>query len=257
MHPLGPNGAICVDIITCILFLIQDMQEGDALRGRYGLHTTGIQCHCRACNVSAAQLYYPKAVCTSLVAADMACISCNPNQMVRTQWSQHFLNNAFDYVPMADPACGIFGAIPMTTLHGFCKGLIEKVTILVLQNVPARNKAAVDALAVHFHRSHHQTYREAYPATDFSNGTTNLTKISAAERVGLVFLFVILLQYDEGWVILSKALQQKDRTSLRKVISVFEALLCFEQWLNKPTYWTVANHDAFKLRVADAIAKTN
>ena len=31
MLPLGPKGAICVDIITCILFVIQDMQEGDAL----------------------------------------------------------------------------------------------------------------------------------------------------------------------------------------------------------------------------------
>ena len=42
MLPLGPNGVICVDIIICILFVIQDLQQGDALCGRYGLHTTGI-----------------------------------------------------------------------------------------------------------------------------------------------------------------------------------------------------------------------
>jgi hypothetical protein len=155
-------------------------------------------------------------------------------------------------MPMADPVRDIFDA----TLHAFCKGLIEKVTFVVLQNVPgARKKAALDALAVHFHQSHRQTYRKACPATDFSNGITNLTKISAAERVGLVFLLVILSQYDEGWVILSKALQQKDQTSVRKVISVFEALLCFDQWLNKPTFWTAAHHDASKLRVAIAITK--
>ena len=29
--PLGPTGSIHVDIVTCILFVIQDMQEGDAL----------------------------------------------------------------------------------------------------------------------------------------------------------------------------------------------------------------------------------
>ena len=94
-----------------------------------------------------------------------------------------------------------------------------------------------------------------YPATDFSNGITNLTKISAAERVGLVFLFVILAQYDEGWIILSKALQQKNRTNLRKVINVFEALLCFDQWLNQPTYWTAEHHDESVLQVSDAITK--
>ena len=118
------------------------MQEGDALCGRYGSHTTGIQRHCHACNVSAAQLDNPKAVCTFLVAADMACISHNPDQMVRTQWSQRFQDNAFDYALMADPVRGIFGATPVETLHAFCKGLIEKVIFLVLQNVPARKDAA-------------------------------------------------------------------------------------------------------------------
>jgi hypothetical protein len=54
---------------------------------------------------------------------------------------------------------------------------------------------------------------------------------------------------------LSKALQQKDRTSLSKVISVFEALLCFDQWLNKPTFWTAAHPNTSKLRVAEAITK--
>jgi hypothetical protein len=99
----------------------------------------------------------------------------------------------------ADPLRGIFGANPVKTLHAFRKGLIEKATFLVLENVvPARQKAALDSLAVPFHRSHRQTYRKVYPATDVSNGITNLSKISAAKRGGLVFLFVILWQYDEG-----------------------------------------------------------
>ena len=32
-----------------------------------------------------------------------------------------------------------------------------------------------------------QTHRKDYPSTDFSNGVTNLTKITASERIGLVF----------------------------------------------------------------------
>ena len=38
--PLGPTGEMTVDIETCILFIIQDMQEGDMLCGRYGIHTS-------------------------------------------------------------------------------------------------------------------------------------------------------------------------------------------------------------------------
>ncbi len=34
--PIGPTGQVTVDIKTCILFIIQDMQEGDMLCGRFG-----------------------------------------------------------------------------------------------------------------------------------------------------------------------------------------------------------------------------
>ena len=32
--PIGQNGSMRVDVITCLLFVIQDMQEGDQLCGR-------------------------------------------------------------------------------------------------------------------------------------------------------------------------------------------------------------------------------
>ena len=83
-------------------------------------------------------------------------------------------------------------------MHCFRKGIIEQVTFLVFKNVPASKKAALDHLAIRFHKFHRQTCRKQYPATDFSNGITNLAKISAAEQNGLVFLFVILFQYEEG-----------------------------------------------------------
>jgi hypothetical protein len=143
MLPLGPNGAICIDFITCILFVIQDMQEGDALFGQNGSHTMGIQHYCRACNVSAAQLDYLRAVGTFLVAADMACITHNPDQMVRTQWSQNFLNNAFDYVPIADPVRGILAPLLWKRFMRFANDRLRRKPFLVLQNVPAREKAAL------------------------------------------------------------------------------------------------------------------
>jgi hypothetical protein len=41
--PIGPKGKICVNIVTCVLFIIQEMREGDMLCGGYGVHTSGIQ----------------------------------------------------------------------------------------------------------------------------------------------------------------------------------------------------------------------
>ncbi len=83
-----------------------------------------------------------------------------------------------------------------------------------------------------------------FPDTDFSQGITSLSKISAVERLGLVFFFVILAQYDEGWQILhstcvaynAKAAHDDESTTeevppvdLLAVLSVFEAMVCFDQ----------------------------
>ena len=235
--PIGPTGSMTVDVITCILLVIQDMQEGDMLCGRFGPHTPGIRRQCRSCDVSYPNLDDPYIQCQLLEADPMAQIALGDDVDARTQWSQHRVDNAFSHVPFADPVRGIFGATPVETMHAFRKGMIEMVTFLVLDHVPVSKKAALDRLAIRFHKTHRQSYRKTYPATDFSNGITNLTKISASERVGLVFLFVILAQYDEGWQILDTTLQKRTSTKLDEVLEIFEAMLCLDAWFNKPTFW--------------------
>lgn len=261
--PIGPTGQMKVDIITCILYVIQDMQEGDMLCGRYGTHTSGTQRHSRACDVNYDNLDNHNVQCVFLTANDMANIARDPDPTTQKRWSQHKLNNVFDHVPLADPIRGIYGATPVETMHAFRKGMIEVVTFMVLDNVPQSKLAALDALAIRFHKSHRQTIRRNYPATDFSQGITNLTKISAAERLGLVFVFVILSQYDEGWRILQSTLETRKArdnamndehlVDVAAVIEVFEAMLCFDQWLNQPTYWTAANHAESTQTVQKAI----
>jgi hypothetical protein len=53
----------------------------------------------------------------------------------------------------------------------------------------------------------------------------------------LIFLFVILSNSDQGWDILDKSLKKRTQTDLRKVLNLFEAMLCFDAWLHLPTFW--------------------
>ncbi len=79
---------------------------------------------------------------------------------------------------LANPGGSIFGAsTPVETMHAFCNGIIEIVTFLVLDNVPPSKKAALDAVAITFDCIHKQKHPKMFPAMDFSNGITNLTKI--------------------------------------------------------------------------------
>ena len=50
------------------------------------------------------------------------------------------IGQCFQHVEMADPDRGIFGATPVETLHAFRKGLVEMITFVVLDNVPASKK---------------------------------------------------------------------------------------------------------------------
>jgi hypothetical protein len=239
--PIGPKGCLRVDIVTCVLFIIQDMQEGDMLCGRYGVHTGGIQRSHRSCDVNYDDLKNCDFHCSYLVASDMDVIAKSKDDNIRKQWSQHKLDNAFGRIVFADPERGIFGATPVETMHAFRKGVIEKVTKLVLESLPASKKAAFDDLAIAFHKSHRQTHRKNYPSTDFSNGVTNLTKITANERLGLVFLFVILFQYNEGWQMIQSCLEKRTNKKVPEVLEVLESLLCFDAWLNQSHYWETSD----------------
>jgi hypothetical protein len=80
-----------------------------------------------------------------------------------------------------------------------------------------------------------------------------LTKITAGERLGLVFLFVILAQYDEGWEILSAALLKQGFSTLSHVLHVFEGMLCFDAWTNKEFCWSIEHHDEAKAAALESI----
>ena len=237
--PIGPNGFMKVDIVVCLLCIVQDIEEGDRLGGRFGPHKPTILRQCRTCDVNWDNLEDPFVVCEQLHALQMHKIAQSDDDHLRRQWSQHKLYNAYIDMPLADPERGIFGSMPVETMHVFRKGMIEKVTFLVLDSVTTKTKAALDGLAIQFHKSHRQSIRKMFPATDFSNGVTNLTRISAAERVGLVFLFVILSNYDAGWSLLETIFKQRTHSELADILELFEAMLCFDQWLNKQEHWNL------------------
>ena len=253
--PIGPKGVITCDIVTCILFIIQDIQEGDSLCGRYGPHTSNIKRHIRNCNCKYKSLDNPLVACTMLETKKMHDIAQSSNGALRKEWSQHRVDNAFNYVTFADSKHGIFGATPTEIMHVFRSGMIKVAVQLVLDNVPNGKKKTLDTMAKTFHKKHRQTIRKLYPATDFSHGVTNLSKISNAERYGLIFLFVILSNSDQGWDILDKALKKRTQTDLRKVLNLFEAMLCFDAWLHLPTFWPENQEEVGKVEARTSIQK--
>jgi len=236
--PLGPNKKIQVNIIPCILFIIQDMQEGDMLCGRYGPHMERIQRQCRACDINYANLSNPEVQCKWIFAHPMHRIAVSGDDQLQKRWSQHVLNNVFNRMPLADPRRGIFGATPVDTMHAFRKGILENTTLFILQNLKRGHQVMLDGMAIDFHERHAQTCRNEYPVFNFSAGITGLTKISASERVGVLFLLIMLANLDTGADIFEAAFAlESTKLCVRDIIEVLEAILTFDAWLNKDSYW--------------------
>ena len=156
--------------------------------------------------------------------------------VLQQQWSTHKHTNAYARAAFGDQVRGIFGATPSEPMHCIRKGAVERIIALVIKELSASQKKLLDQMAMKFHAMHRQTCRREYPQTNFGSGVTNLTKISAKENMGVLFLFVILSNYDEGWKLLSGALKKKGR-DLADAIEVMEALLCFDAWLRLETQW--------------------
>ncbi len=161
--PIGPTGVIIVDIVPCILYVLQDMQEGNMLCGRYGPHTPQIQRQSRLCNVDCKGLACHNRRCKYLFAAPMHSIAQPDDLAIQQRWSQHGLDNAFQHAEMADPDRGIFGATPVEALHAFRKGWVEMVTHVVIDNVPPSKKAALDRLALRLHNTHREKFSQFIP----------------------------------------------------------------------------------------------
>ncbi len=95
-------------------------------------------------------------------------------------------------------------------------------------------------MARSFHLNHCQTARHLYPATDFRNGVTKLTLLTADENSGSLFLIACLAQFEEGWNLLDTALKSKGAVkSLQAVLEAIEALCCFDAWTHLDTYWKI------------------
>ena len=92
-------------------------------------------------------------------------------------------------------------------------------------------------LAVKFHQTHHQRHCNTFPKTKFTAKFTNVANYRAHEWVGILYLLVILTQYNDGWVIINQALLSGGNENISNVLNVFEMILCFDAWINQTSFW--------------------
>jgi hypothetical protein len=170
--------------------------------------------------------------------------------------SQHRCEIAFTDLVIGDPGCKIYGALPTDTMHALRICTMGRVVQLIFDCTTPKQKYNLDKLAQSFHKQHRQTGRKFFPKTDFSNGVSSLSNITASERCGQVFLLVCLSQFEEGWRILNQALLSKGcNTNLGEVLETLEAICCFDAWTRLDKFWHHSDQEQLADQAKESLAQ--
>ena len=234
--PLGPHKSMWVDIVCPLLYVIADTEGADKMCGRYICYQK-IRRRCRVCDVNEEEFVKPDCMYTLTNSLEMTTFQSEGNVQQCQEYSMHVVDNAFHNLNMGAATNGIFTATPPDVLHVVRKGLVEEMVKLVLSILTDSQKASLDTLALHYHKTQRQRCRAQYPKTHYPSGFTNLSHLQAHEWVGVTFLLVILSQTQAGWDIINTALMNNGFSGLSESLQIFEAVLCFDAWLHKDTFW--------------------
>jgi hypothetical protein len=210
-----------------LAFVVNDAKSADMLCGRYGSYSHG--CICRSCLVSFEESsntnhrlrFRTKNVIQELQHRALGPIpeddddQQHPSSAVREEaaklrlkeMSCHLLRNAFDNVCFGGDPRGIYGATPIDLMHAFNEGVLKYCMESFFLKVTPSRKKEIDHLVDEVMCPQRSSVRHLFPRVNFTNGFTNLTLLTATERVGVCFTLMILSMMKRGQAVLGHVLQ--------------------------------------------------
>jgi hypothetical protein len=191
------------------MFISADTPAADKLCAHYSNFSGNIQRPTAACDIPFASLDNPSHKCNLVKWEDLNDVMLNGSDQDRCSVSQHKCCNAFASLQIGPPMHKIFGALPTDPMHSVRKSLIGHSMEILFKCMTDSEKNKLDLLAKRFHASHRQTAQRHFPQTDFSNGVTKLSLMTADEICGSLYLLVCLAQFPEGWKLLEDAVLSK------------------------------------------------
>ncbi len=241
-----------VDILIECSYIIGDMQGGDKLCATPACYSNKMARLCRACDVSGADSGRADVVCKRIVQEDIMDMLRNNEHAKLDAINQYHVNNAWFEVSFGGDKHGIFSAAcPVEALHALENGLISDANKIFMQNLKPAHKKQLDHLISQMSLYDKQYYYTSGTVVDmprvvFKDGISNLSEITAATQVGVMFTIVVFSLIKTGRNYLQVTVD-KGGNEVSKMREAFQMLLCYWMWLKKPEYW----------ERGDAVAKAN
>ncbi len=206
-----------------LAFVIGDALSSDRMCGRYQAYS--VPRMCRACDVPYSECDNTEYQCTYFKMKNLQKVATEalklyglepyssqdsiPHRkdvpMLQRQardrmmkLSTHIHSNAFKEVWFGANKYGILKATPHDMMHAFCHGVVVYVVRILIAPLTPAEKHRLDAMIEGVLVPLHSSQKNKYPRCNFSKGITNLTLLTAAEWIGVVFALSLITISKEG-----------------------------------------------------------
>ena len=243
------NRWIVVDIVCPLLFVINDGKQGDQLCCRANGHHRSQRRHHRSCDCQFDDLDNPDIQCTFLTTDVITDLCRNAKDDALHNLTLYRVDNAFNRIQMGKNPHSIFMCAVIDVMHTVQHGIIMYAMEAFKKFLIPKKLQMFDRMAMAFDKTCCQSIRSSFPRTDFARGITNLTAVECSEQSGALFLFSALIMQVKAWRKCAPSFP-----NLEAVLGTMECPLCFEAWLDQPTFWDIDDATGEADRAEGAIA---
>ena len=134
-------------------------------------------------------------------------------------------------------------------LHAIEQGLVKYMLEILFKSLPPASHHQLDQLVKHLLKSPRQHGYKGLPRVLWQDGVSTLTLLTGDLRMGKLFAISCIASQLEGQQFFIKYLEGGE-CSWRKMLYVFQQILCYWAWLKQDNYWMVDDMEACQLATA-------
>ena len=225
-----------VNLYVPLQFIIGDVEGGDQLCSRWYSRLGNCSRLCRTCDVSTEDAANTNINCNRIELADVQKLhATNDLDGLKSICQRPYYNALFDIDCGGDPY-GVFSMIHTEGLHAIEQGLIPYMLEILFVAMPKSEQRTLDHLIKNLLSYPRQHGYKKFPRLLWHDGVTTLSYLTADLKVGKMFAICCIASTLEGESFFSNVLED-GATTWRKMLYVFQQILCYWAWLKQDTFW--------------------
>jgi hypothetical protein len=238
-------GLVCkrVNLYVPLQFIIGDVEGGDQLCSRCSYRGKACKRLCRTCDVSTANAARTDLICTRIKVADIQHLVANASLEELSDLYQRPGFNALYSIDCGNDPYGVFSMVHTEGLHAIEVGLIPYMLEILFQELPRSRRHELDGLVKRLNKHPKQHGYNSFPRLLWPDGVTTITQLTGDLKVGKMFAIVAAACTLEGQHFFEKTLPGGLAT-WKKMVYVFQQILCYWTWLKQDKFWMVNDHTA-------------